>query len=59
MMNLLNQYDYDMSLIYNVGGWDSIAAAELAGTNPYVISEGFGANKTNEYNITIKAVEAK
>jgi rhodanese-related sulfurtransferase len=58
MMNLLNQYKYDMSKIYNVGGWDSITAAEQAGTNPYQITEGFGAEKTNAYKITIKAVEA-
>jgi len=53
MINLLNQYGYDMSQVYNVGGWDSIQAADQAGTNPYGISIGFSAAKTNEYNITL------
>ena len=53
MINLLAQYDYDMSQVYNVGGWDSVQAADQAGTNPYAISIGFSAAKTNEYNITL------
>ena len=53
MINLLAQYDYDMSMIYNVGGWDSIQAAEQAGTNPYQITEGFGTKDAIVYNITL------
>ena len=53
MINLLNQYKYDMSKVYNVGGWDSIQAAEQAGNNPNAITEGFGTKDAIVYNITI------
>lgn len=53
MINLLAQYEYDTSKIYNVGGWDSIQAAEQAGTNPYQITEGFGTKDAIVYNITL------
>ena len=58
MMNLLKQLEYDMSMIYNVGGWSAITAAEKAGTNPYQVTTGFGAKAKVEYNINLEPVKA-
>ena len=59
MMNLLKQLDYDMSYIYNVGGWSAVSK----GTNDYNVTKGFAVNAIDakgklQYNIDLEPVEA-
>lgn len=64
MMNLLKQLEYDMSYIYNVGGWSAITNAEKTNSNPYSVTKGHVANAFNaqgklQYKIDLTPVEAE
>ena len=64
MMNLLKQLEYDMSYIYNVGGWSAITNAEKTNSNPYSVTKGHAANAISaqgklQYKIDLTPVEAE
>ena len=50
-LDLLNQYGYDMSNIYNIGGWNQVNSADNYGG--YNVSLGIGAiNETIQYDFS-------
>ena len=43
-LKLLAQYDYDMSKVYNVGGWNQLVAKTVENYGGYNVSLGIGAS---------------
>ena len=43
-LKLLAQYNYDMSKVYNVGGWNQLIATGVKDYDGYKVSLGIGAS---------------